>query len=106
MMVVVGVGVMRKTVKLRAGMDGTASWEESYGVAAGWLGGFGGGGGGGGGGTERIEAVRARSQYGVLDTVSEDSDGGGGVGVVSRRTSDFVPGDGEASQSEGGDSLI
>ena len=49
-----------------------------------------------GGGTEHSEPFRATSQYGVLDTVSED-----GVddddGAVSRRTSRSVPGNGEAS---------
>ena len=53
-----------------------------------------------GGGMAHSEAFRARSQYGVLDTVSE---GGGDDdddddGVVSRRTSRFEPGNGEASR--------
>ena len=59
-----------------------------------------------GGGTEHSEPpFRATSQYGVFDTVSEgggdddDYDGDGDDdddGVVSRRTSRFEPGNGEA----------
>ena len=50
-----------------------------------------------GGGTEHSEPFRATSQYGVLDTVSEDGVDDDDDGVVSRRTSRFVPGNGEAS---------
>ena len=54
-----------------------------------------------GGGTEHSEAVRARSQYGVLDTVIEgggDDDDDDDDGGVSRRTSRFEPGNSEASR--------
>ena len=81
------------------GPAGLAGRDRRYGVV-----------GAVGGGTEHSEAFRATSQYGVLETVSEggddddddndddDDDGGGGV---SRRTSRFEPGNGDASRREG-----
>ena len=75
------------------GPAGLAGKDRRYGVV-----------GAVGGGTEHSEAFRAISQYGVLDNVSEgggdddDDDDGGDDGGVSRRTSRFGPGNGDASR--------